>query len=410
MPKRDRLARMLESPRLDRLIPRLEPQVLHQVIQRRGLEGCVELVALATPEQLARVLDLDLWRSAEPGGDETFDADRFGVWVEVLVESGVSLAAAKLMGVDIDLTVAGLARHMRVFDRAAVARSGFEIGAYVVEPKRSSSWDAISTLLMHLYSDHHHYFSHLMAGCRRLSNEGFEIDGLHDLLGDAEQDLFDIAADREQRREQAGYVSPAQARAFLQLARQRRRGHSAEARDPVVAAYFRGLGSTPGLIVARSDVPAERAQQELAFLANALMAGGSIQGRPFTAAEACRGAAATCTLGVENVPDAEGELIRAFEIGWSILHHDVATAAVNVLLALLPDVHDLDDALDVVMTRDMTAWAVLSALVGDCPVIHAAMHARGCLTVDAMAFDFISSNSQVASIRDFLDQLPLHCS
>jgi len=51
----------------------------------------------------------------------------------------------------------------------------------------------------------------------------------------------------------------------------------------------------------------------------------------------------------------------------------------------------------------MTAWATLCGLVGDCPVIHRAMNARGCLTVDATAFDFISSNAQLASIREFLE-------
>src|SRR5262245_51369063 len=103
MPKSDRLARILDSPRLDRLVPRLRPDILHQVIQRRGLEDCTDIVALATPEQLARIFDLDLWRSAQPGLDETLDADRFGVWLDVLVESGAAVAANVLMSVDAGL-------------------------------------------------------------------------------------------------------------------------------------------------------------------------------------------------------------------------------------------------------------------------------------------------------------------
>src|SRR5215813_12198339 len=69
---------------------------------RCGLEDCGELVALATPEQLTRVFDLDLWRAEKPGRDEQFDADRFGVWLEVLMESGASLAQ-KLATMDADL-------------------------------------------------------------------------------------------------------------------------------------------------------------------------------------------------------------------------------------------------------------------------------------------------------------------
>ena len=82
------LDRILDAPHLARVVPQLPPQVLHRVIQHCGLEDCGELVALLTPEQLARVFDLDLWRAAQPGMDEQFDADRFGVWIEVLVESG----------------------------------------------------------------------------------------------------------------------------------------------------------------------------------------------------------------------------------------------------------------------------------------------------------------------------------
>ena len=80
-------------------------------------------------------------------------------------------------------------------------------------------------------------------------------------------------------------------------------------------------------------------------------------------------------------------------------------AAVNALLAVLPGIQDARERLDLVMTHDMTAWAALCGLMDECPVIHAAMHARGCHTVDASAFEFISSNAQVASVWDFLDAL-----
>lgn len=431
MPKSDRLARILDSPRLDRLVPRLQPEVLHQAIQRRGLEDCADIVALATPEQLARVFDLDLWRSAHPGCDETLDADRFGVWLDVLMESGAAVAAEKLMGVDANLVIAALAQHLRVCDRAATARSGFEIGAYLVEPKRTASWDAIVELLLHLDVEHHDYFSLVMSGCRRLSNEGFEIDGLHDLLGDAEQEIFDLAFEREQRRERQGYVTPAQARAFLQLARERGRDEAALERNPVAVAYFRSLGRTPGLVRVQDDAQSARALEELAFLANSLMAGCSVQGRAFTPDEASQAAAATCKLGAEHSPAAEHDVIRAFEIGWTILYRDVCVAAANRLLNVLQDVRVSDDeqpgidalrfdlekstragepwrardALDVVMIVDMTAWAALLGLIAECPVIPAAMRADGSRTVSASDFEFISERAQLTSVRDFLDAL-----
>src|SRR5919109_4584135 len=114
------LDRILNTPSLEQVVPRLRPDLLHRVIQTCGLEDCGELVALATPEQLARILDLDLWRAAKAGMDEQFDADRFGVWLEVLLETGAAAAAQKLAGMDVDIVIAGLAQHALVYDIAAV--------------------------------------------------------------------------------------------------------------------------------------------------------------------------------------------------------------------------------------------------------------------------------------------------
>src|SRR5215813_9775086 len=97
--RRTVLTRILDTPHLAHVVPRLQPELLHRVIQRCGLEDCGDLVALATPHQLMRVFDLDLWRAA-PGVDEQLDADRFGLWLEVLLEAGADVAAEKLIGLD----------------------------------------------------------------------------------------------------------------------------------------------------------------------------------------------------------------------------------------------------------------------------------------------------------------------
>ena len=83
-----RLARLLDTPFLARVVPHLPPETLHQLIRHRGLEACGELVTSATPAQLTSLLDLDLWRHAQPGRDDQFDVDRFGEWLEVLVDTG----------------------------------------------------------------------------------------------------------------------------------------------------------------------------------------------------------------------------------------------------------------------------------------------------------------------------------
>ena len=65
--RRGLLERILDTPHLAHVVPRLQPEILHKVIETCGLEDCGDLVALATPDQLQRVFDLDLWRSSATG-------------------------------------------------------------------------------------------------------------------------------------------------------------------------------------------------------------------------------------------------------------------------------------------------------------------------------------------------------
>jgi hypothetical protein len=529
--------RILDTPHLDRVVPQLPPRVLHRVIQSCGLEDCGELVALATPGQLAQVFDLDLWRAEQPGLDEQFDADRFGVWLEVLMDSGAAVAAQMLADVDVDLVIAAFAQHVLVFDPAAVSpapvdgdempgppddRLGCEVGGYRVVARRTDSWDAIVAVLTSLVAEHPGCFHRVMGGCRSLSNSKPEVDGLDELLPDEEQVVFDLAFDRELRRERQGYVTPAQARAFLQMSRQVRLGHgSMPPGNPVARAYFRAIESTtapdagsgshrlrlvsgapparetsadpvtaivdvlldagilpppprrllagpqdraPGLmrIQAHMQFAADRDHeafsmrgQELAFLANTIVAGCSIQARPFTAQEASDAAAATCNLGLENwplrwIPGAArqaGEalpddflvghdLVSVFQVGWTVLHQEVCLYAAERLIGVLERLRCGDretqtgldalavemtrhwqagapwrarDGLDVIAILDMPAWAALLGLIDECPVLHGAIGASPgsrIREISATAFAFISENSQIATVHEFMRLLP----
>jgi Family of unknown function (DUF6178) len=540
------LDRILDTPHLAHVVPRLPPEVLHRVIQSCGLEDCGELVALATPDQLARVFDLDLWRSGQPGRDEQFDADRFGVWLEVLMESGAAVAAQTLADMDVELVIAAIAQHVRVFDPAAVSPSapmdgeeeaagrtlhdglGCDVGGYLVLARRTDSWDAMVAVLVALEAEHRDDFHRVMRGCRRLSHSTPEVDGLDDLLTDREQVMFDLAFDREQRREKQGYVTPAQARAFLQMSRQLRLGHdTTPPGNPVARAYFRAIewtaaaeansgvrrlpaasGAPPApedaadavaavvdaLLEAGVLTPQPRAllegpgghpprlarihahmqftrdcdhaaysmrSQELAYLANTIAAGCSIQARPFTVQEASDAAVAVCNLGLENWPphwlpatarrgfsvvDAGTalpgdflvghDLVSVFQVGWTVLHDEVCMYAGERLLTVLTRLRCVDreiqtgldalriemarhwqagaqwrarDALDVIMILDMPAWAALLGLIDECPVMRGAIGVpRGSRTraVSASAFEFISENSQIASVREFMRSLP----
>jgi uncharacterized protein DUF6178 len=517
--------------------------MLHRVIQSCGLEDSGALVALATSAQLTAIFDVDLWRADRPGLDEQFDSARFAVWLEVLLESGTTVAAQKLANMDVDLVIAALAQHALVFDLAALSpatttdgeelamvRPGddalsCDVGGYLVVARRTDAWNAIVAVLVALDADHHDCFHRVMNGCRSLSNSNPEIDGLDDLLTDSEQVMYDLASDRERRREKQGYVSAAQARAFLQMSRH---GPDTTQRGgPVASAYFRALewtapadvnNTSRGLIGSSGappapddspdavaavvevllqagvlpqqprgllDSPQGRAprlariqahmqfvrdrdpaahssrSQEIAYLANTLMAGCPVQGRPFSAQEASDAAIAVCNLGLENWPPPRGlagearvgssvieagtlpdaflvghDLVRVFQVGWTVLHEDVCMYAAERLVTVLTRLRcedreiqrGLDElrvamakhchagapwracgALDVIAILDMPAWATLVGLIGECPVIHAGMAASlrsGARAIDASAFEFISEMSQIASVREFMQRLP----
>lgn len=516
------LDRILATPQLARVVPQLQPQVLHRIIQHCGLEDCGELLALATPEQLARVFDLDLWRPAAPGGDDLFDADRFGKWLDVMLDGGVAIAAAKLAAMDVGLVATALVQHVRIIDPVAVtpfttlegdqANPGYwlddssccEVAGYVILPKRDAFLSAITSVLNALADAHATYFNQLMQTCCRWSNSRPEIDALEDLPAADEQAMFDMAFDREARRDPQGYVTPAQARAFLQTSRQLDlRQRSVPLRDPLTHGYFRdndhtqpaaeapaeALASAEAIatlvdllreagVMPRTSQPLlEGSQQrprrlarvqdhlrfvhdrdpvayaarnaELAYLANVIAAGATIQSRPVTGEEASNAVVAVCSLGLENWPKqwlagherpenflVHHDLVTAFQVGWTVLHEDVCMYAADELLRVLPSLHSVDgdvhnalralrvrlmkhwragspwharDALDVIAILDTPSWAALLSLIDQLPTMHAALDAVLSGTtrqVDASAFDFISENAQIQQIREFMQRLP----
>ena len=508
-----RLARLLDSPNLARVVPHLPAETLHQLIRYRGLDACGELVTSATPAQLTSVLDIDLWRQAWPGRDEELDVGRFGEWLEVLVDSGESIAARTVAALDKELVIAGLSRYVRVFDPGTFEPTEAsddepidrhekmnsetsanvvedEVGGYLLRARRTDAWDAIVALLLALETEHVQYFHAVMEGCRRLSNSRPEVDGLDDLLMAPEQHLHDVASDRERRRSRHGYATAADARAFLQMARQR----DQPAGNPIATAYFRaaadaepapdpagvpvrpaddGRASIEGIVellteagvmparprallggaandpraatlphlrswmeslLQRDEVAYLARTSELAFLANTLLAGGSVQSRAFTPQEASDAAACVCNLGLERgAPD---DLVIAFQRGWSMLHEEVSLFVADRLISTLAGLHPIDDdlrrelrtlerqlvkhraagtpwlardAADVLATLDATAGVSLLGLLDECPVMPAALTAvleRRTTSVSQTAFEFISSSAQIGDIRVFMSALP----
>lgn len=425
------LARILSAPDLERVVPRLQPEILHQIVLEHGLADCAEVIAFATPAQLTQVFDLDLWRG-EPGGDEEFDADRFGLWLEVMLSAGAGLAAAKVAEMPAALIIAGLVQHTRVYDPASVApyetTDGVRVeistddgvtcvvGGYHVVALSDVSWDAIVELLTALATAHHTAFHRIMRGVLDLSDHAREPDGLDDLADGREQMMFDLAVDRAQRRDAQGYVTPAEARAFLKVCR---------------------LDAAPP-----AAQPAGDSSTAITFLANVMMAGCSIQRRAFTAREAADAVVAVCKLGVEQwqnkLTDGAGDhtVIAAFQEGWRTLQGQVIMPSTLALIEALTDLRcedpdtqsELDtlrgtlakqaeagepwrvgEALDTITILDLPASAVLAGLIAEFPVMPAGLTASLDSRVrrfDAHAFEFISAGSQIATIQRYLQSLP----
>lgn len=181
--------------------------------------------------------------------------------------------------------------------------------------------------------------------------------------------------------------------------------------------------------------------QELAFLANTLMAGCPIQSRAFTPHEASEAAASVCNLGLEKWAAPEThlmnhDLVSAFEVGWAVLHEDVCLFVADQLLLALCDLRCSDrevqtgldslvtalargcdagtpwrarDALDVLATFDVPAWMSVLGLVAECPVIPAALTAtleRRTGRISATEFEFISTMGQLGQIGEFMARFP----
>ncbi len=90
--------------------------------------------------------------------------------------------------------------------------------------------------------------------------------GLYQVLTADEMLDSDVAAARDDRRVAEGFISPADARAFLELAR-RGKGKDGDERDPITRAYFRALQESE--IPMKVDEPAADVRALAALLREA---------------------------------------------------------------------------------------------------------------------------------------------
>jgi Family of unknown function (DUF6178) len=259
------LSRILETPDLAASVQSLPAPVLAKLIGAVGLEDAGEIIAFASPAQLAKVFDEDLWHSERPGSDERFDGDRFLTWLEVMMEAGDRFIAERLATLPEDLVALALHQHLLVLDMdemlaemravdegegAAIEKAlsnclSEEIDRYQLVARRHDGWDTVLAAVLALDRDHHQLLGRILERLGAMTAEHVDREGgLCSALTSEEMLEADVAADREDRRAELGYVAPSDASAFLKLARQPLIEPPTE-HDAVTRAYFRGLASNP---------------------------------------------------------------------------------------------------------------------------------------------------------------------
>jgi hypothetical protein len=248
---------LLDAPRLPAAVRALTPLEFAAAVQRIGLEEAGPLLHLATRAQLLEALDADAFRSVETGEREAFDRDRFLLWLEVLVDEGLTFAADRVAHLPEDLVVEAVSSVVRVLDEDALllrartrpTRADDEptsepadlrasLDGYTIEPRVEEAWDTILALLCELDRGWPELLERVLARCASLTEKGAdEADTFERARSVAGRLLEDVEADREARRTRLGFVEPRDAKAFLALARTTAAG--ATDRDAITIAYVR---------------------------------------------------------------------------------------------------------------------------------------------------------------------------
>jgi hypothetical protein len=418
---------------------------------------------------------------------------------QVLVLDGGEMTIERLfveMRDDPELAEQALERAEAVLEELP----SLELGGFIVVARRADAWDALAAILVSLHDTHHAFFGRLLARCRAFSAEYIDDNGgLYDVLTTTDQVLDDVAGERDDRREREGFVAPPVAAAFLKIARELVVSAAAPPGvDHVSLRYFRNLAAraserspraTPpaapdhvpadsterrvhellttledeGVVpCSRAALPApprdsrdryprirafldrdrpdaERARrdEELGYLANALVAGCSFQSRRFRPVEAAEAVLAACNLGLECWPrrwPEPADAVALFRVGWSVVYDEVCLRAarrlVEVVAHLGCDDRELRsqlatlarrmtgeiaagtpwrarEDLDVLVILDPPCWSTLLGLVDECPVVPRTPDdpERPALRMTP-EFEFVSERAQIARVDDFLERLP----
>lgn len=259
---------LLDHPTLAATLRSLPPRALARLYDTVGVRDAGELMAMAPPALLARALDEAVWK--EQADRARFDPDVLVDWLEVWLDEGEAFAAERLLALDEaflalcvgavvtvrDSTVDGF--HRWAYDDGDVADpwgaqphpgDGMAvIERFVVAADREDEWDVVEPALNALWR---HAPDTLLRLLERLTADDSRIDG----EAFRPRFLSDAAGARDDRRERAGFVPLAAARAFLGQAHALTVAElvAMSDYDAETARHLRRLGGNPPADVAAAD-------------------------------------------------------------------------------------------------------------------------------------------------------------
>lgn len=383
------MRKLLDHPELPALIPKLQTPTLTRLIATLGVEDAGPLVAHTTTRQLQRVFDETLWRSLGPGGVERMEPQAFLLWLQVLLEQGEGFVAERLQALGLQFVAAQFLYHIDTHDMqdrfAPLEVEAEQVGGYLVVAKTPEDWDLLRSALVSLDTDYPDFCQAVLA------NISLSVShvGLSQVAHNA---ALDGQSDRDKRRMEDGFVTPASALEFLAFARTQPLAETAsmqeystavrpylsrELRDHDAEQQAVDLSGLQELNEVLQDtqriannlrLPAAESTQlplkqlldqlereqpevfgnrlaELVFLGNVLVAGCKDAGEPFSEVEAANAVLATANLGSAYLLSQQGVsldellhqtpgLVRAFSVGWYILHQ-IPQRTARALVAIL---------------------------------------------------------------------------
>lgn len=253
------LSRLIDMPDLVPSVRALPPPTFSTLIRHIGVEDAGEIIALATTEQLVAAFDEDLFSNDRPGERESFESERFLTWLEVLLEAGDDVAAARMVELSEDFVIQAISSVILVLnhddlqsrmgdggddadaaDKAMESCLSEEIDGYLLISRQHDGWDVMLALIVALDRDHRSFLVRMLDRCADMASRYLDdLDELAELLTAAESLAEDVEAEREDRRGKQGYVEARAAKNFLTLAKTP--CNDGAQRDPVTRAYFRDL-------------------------------------------------------------------------------------------------------------------------------------------------------------------------